>query len=209
MKQTEFTKLTKIIEILVQKEIKKQLPKLISEVFQTIAEKSIVTEHTNPIIKNKEELQEINNSNVLRKSLKDLFSDVTPVTKTSLEEGKNVSFVPKQFTKNPVLNQILNETVPDLRQRERMVGLSALQGGYNSLGEFTNENMNNTEEEINLSSNVPNIIQNNNNLTSNISEGISALDVAKTGVTSPSVTRALTDYGRMKKILDASKGKRK
>jgi hypothetical protein len=41
-----------------------------------------------------------------------------------------------------------------------------------------------------------------------IPEGISALDVARMGGTSPAVTEALTNYDRMKKILQQSKEKR-
>jgi hypothetical protein len=41
-----------------------------------------------------------------------------------------------------------------------------------------------------------------------IPEGISALDVAKSGLTPKPVTEALTNYGRMKAVLDASKKRR-
>ena len=43
---------------------------------------------------------------------------------------------------------------------------------------------------------------------SNIPDGVSALDVARAGMTPAPITEALTNYDRMKKILDASKGKR-
>ena len=46
MKKSELTQLTQIIEVLVQREIKKQLPKLIGEVFQNMVGKSMVTEQS-------------------------------------------------------------------------------------------------------------------------------------------------------------------
>ena len=52
------------------------------------------------------------------------------------------------------------------------------------------------------------VISENHVPLSNIPDGISALDVARAGMTPAPITEALTNYDRMKKILDASKGKR-
>ena len=49
MKKSELTQLTQIIEVLVTREIKKQLPKLIGEVFQNMAGKSMIAEHVKPV----------------------------------------------------------------------------------------------------------------------------------------------------------------
>lgn len=121
MKKSELTQLTQIIEHLVAKEIRKQLPTIIAETFQNMMGKPIITEQIHPVQTIKEE-----KSKDFKTSLKDLFAG-TPVIKSEDESGPKPI---KQYTKDPKLNQILNETVSDLRDRERLVGAAAFQGGY-------------------------------------------------------------------------------
>lgn len=231
MKKSELTQLTQIIEVLVTREIRKQLPKLVGEVFQNMTEKSMVMEHAHPackdyVGKNVESPTVPKNSHEFKASLKELFAGVTPITKTELEEDilPQSPRAIKHFTKDPILNQILNETTGDLRQRERMTGLAAFQGGYNptvsspttivGAGEMM------TEAEmpsfargmpaggVSPQEQSPSPIQEGHMPLAAIPEGVSALDVARAGITPPAVTEALTNYDRMKKILDASRGRR-
>ena len=63
---------------------------------------------------------------------------------------------------------------------------------------------------IPVATSSPAVISENHVPMANIPEGISVLDVAKVGagVIAAPVREALTNYDRMKKILEASKGKR-
>ena len=228
MKKSELTQLTQIIEVLVTREIKKQLPKLIGEVFQNMAGKSLVTEHIQPVRKDYVEKEIEHNvpkdPHEFRASLKELFSGTTPVTRSEIEEGVAPLPLRKtiQYTKDPVLNKILNETTPDLRAREHMTGRAAFQGGYNPgappqtaiVGE--GEMMPEAEmpafargmPTVPVKGQPSPVIQEDHVPLSNVIGGISALDVARAGGAPPAVTEALTNYDRMKKILEASKGKR-
>lgn len=235
MKKSELTQLTQLIEVLVEREIKKQLPKLIGEVFQNMAGKSMVTERvtrTNSAAKEIEAATIKQDPDEFRASLKELFTGATPVTRAELESGvPPVSpRVPKQYTKDPVLNQILNETTGDLRQRERMTGLAAFQGGYNpmpgvSAATGVGEMMPEAEMPAfargmptmpgQLPASIP--IGRPPTLTEGqesshapmaaLPEGLSALDVAK-AVTPPPVAEAMTNFDRMRKVLEASKRRR-
>lgn len=209
MKKSELTQLTQLVELLVEREVKKQLPKLIGEVFQNMAGKSMVTENIVHIAPTRKEYvgKEVEAPKVpkdpheFRASLKELFSGATPVTRAELEEGVAPSAPRKtvQYAKDPVLNQILNETTPDLKQRERMTGLAAFQGGYNpgappqaavvGAGEMMPES-----EMPAFARGMPNMpaptaagpapapISENHVPLAAIPEGVSALDVARAGV---------------------------
>ena len=230
MKKSELTQLTQIIEVLVTREIKKQLPKLIGEVFQNMAGKSMVTEHIQPVrreyVGKEVELPSTpKDPHEFRASLKELFAGSPPVTRAELEEWVQPPPPRKtiQYAKDPVLNQILNETTPDLRQRERSTGLAAFHGGYNpgappasaivGAGEMMPE-----AEMPAFARGMPAMpaapqgqpapIQESHVPLAAIPEGVSALDVARAGITTPAVTEALTNYDRMRKILEQSKGKR-
>ena len=224
MKKSELTQLTQIIEVLVTREVRKQLPKLIGEVFQNMAGKSMVVEHIQPVHKDYAE-KEVEQPKLpkdpheFRASLKELFCGASPVTRSELEEGVQ----PRKlihYAKDPVLNKILNETTSDLKQKERFTGLAAFQGGYNpgmppaaavvGAGEMMPESEIPTfargQAPMLTSTTAP--IQEGSAPLAAIPEGISALDVARMGGTSPAVTEALTNYDRMKKILQQSKEKR-
>ena len=231
MKKSELTQLTQLVELLVEREVKKQLPKLIGEVFQNMAGKSMVTEHVQPVRreyvgKEVEQSAVPKDPHEFRASLRELFAGSPPVTRAELEEGVQPPPPRKtiQYAKDPVLNQILNETTPDLKQRERSTGLAAFQGGYNpgappaaaivGAGEMMPE-----AEMPAFARGMPAMpsmpagaapapISENHVPLAAIPEGVSALDVAKAGITTPAVTEALTNYDRMRKILEQSKGKR-
>lgn len=117
MKTSEFKKMIQIMEHLIHKEIKKQLPILISEAVSKISndtvEKTVINEKVVPIEEN------------LKSSLKDLFQGVERIDQ-QVEINEVVSErPPKRYTKNEKWNQILNETTSDLRSKERMMGASA------------------------------------------------------------------------------------
>ena len=136
MKKSELTQLTQIIEHLVGKEIRKQLPSIIAEVFQNMMGKPVVMERqTHESQSIREEIErpiEVNDPDEFKASLRELFSGATPVRRSQVERPAEQSPVKqlKHYTKDPKLNAILNETVSDLCQRESLVGAAAFQGGY-------------------------------------------------------------------------------
>ena len=145
-----------------------------------------------------------------------------------MEEGLEPRNRPTiQYAKNPLLNKILNETTPDLKSRDRMTSMAAFQAGYSSptnggtsvMGAgpmMTESELPSFARESKKMSSVPQqqatpqVIRENHVPMSNIPDGISVLDVAKlgAGVIAAPVQEALTNYDRMKKIFDASKGRR-
>jgi hypothetical protein len=105
----------------------------------------------------------------------------------------------RQYTKDPILNKILNETTSDLKQREGMASMAAVQAGYRIPGMPTGPLPQSAPATVIREDHIP---------LADIADGVSALDVARAGMTPAPITEALTNYDRMKKILDASKGKR-
>jgi hypothetical protein len=208
MKKSELTQLTQIIEVLVTREVRKQLPKLIGEVFSNMTGKAMVTEHIHPARKEYvgmevEAPSTPKDPHEFRASLKDLFAGVLPTKGREMEEGVRISppKVMRNYTKDPVLNKVLNETTADLRSREGLGGMAAIAGGFSpgapvDMGQIIQPT---STTAILSEGHVP---------LSNMPEGVSALDVAKAGLTPAPITEVLTNYDRMKKILEASKGKR-
>jgi len=132
MKKSELTQLTQIIEHIVAKEVRKQLPAIIAETFQNMMGRQVVSEQRNEPepIQEQVEPQEprVGESPTdFKASLRELFAG-TPVMKTP--PASNQPRPVRQFAKDPILNQILNETTSDLRDRERLVGAAAYAGGY-------------------------------------------------------------------------------
>ena len=176
-----------------------------------MAGKSMVTEHVQParkdyVGKEVEESAVPKDPHEFRASLKELFAGSSPVTRAELEDGvAPPPRVIRQYAKDPVLNQILNETTSDLRAREGMSGMAAFHGGYNP-------GMPAGGSETSIPIGQPPMLREGQESTyaplSAIPDGISALDVARAGITPPAVTEALTNYDRMRKILEASKGRR-
>jgi hypothetical protein len=208
MKKSEFTQMTQIIEHLVAREVRKQLPKIISEVFQNMMmNKSVITEQRPVDTTN--QIEEQTEQDDFKTSLKELFAGTTPnsLPEPELSVGESMSKPTKHYTKNPVLNQILNETTSDLRRREGLVGAAAYHGGYPtvpSMSPTTSEVINSPSIPL---SGVPVMTEGQESTHAPLSalpEGISALDVA-CQVPSP-VARALTrNYSQMMKIMDKKK----
>ena len=124
------------------------------------------------------------------------------------------------------MNQILNETSPDLRQRERLVGSAAFQGGYSptlSMIPDFNPNAASTQqsmvEDTSFLNNMPSIPispapilvegrESTHVPLSALPEGISALDAVKYIPAAPEVKQALTrNYSQMMKLIDKKRGK--
>ena len=176
-----------------------------------MAGKSMVTEHVQPVRRDyvgKEVGESVvpKDPHEFRASLKELFAGSTPVTRAELEDGvAPPPRVMRNYTKDPVLNQILNETTSDLRAKEGLAGMAAFNGGYNP-------GMPVGGVGANIPIGQPPMLQEGQESAhaplSAIPEGVSALDVARAGMTPPAVTEALTNYDRMKKILEASKSRR-
>lgn len=225
MKKSELTQLTQVIEHLVRKEVRKQLPTIIAETFQNMMGKQIVTEQRQQPAQMVEEQnvpqdEEIN----LKASLREMFAGTTVMGDTAPSGQPRA---PRHFTNNPVLNQILNETTPDLRQREGMVGMAAMAGGYQSaLGPMAAPMMpmENTPEPA-FMRNVPpppmgghapmpmqrpssTIMSESHIPMAEIPQGVSALDVARQVPLAQPVAQALTkNYSQMMKLIDKKRGK--
>lgn len=230
MKKSELTQLTQIIEHLVAKEIRKQLPTVIAETFQKMmGNKQVVTEQRQPThqpIQEQVELEE-DKDMMMKASLKELFSG-TPVMRTAQTQPQQQ----KVFTKNPVINQILNETTNDLRQRDRMGGgimgysptLNMIPGFNPASATGVGQMM---EEDPGFLKNIPTMPgasavtlpvgtppmlregqESNHAPLSALPEGLSALDVSS-HIPDPNVKEALTrNYSEMMKLIDKKRGKK-
>lgn len=212
MKKSEFTQLTQIIEHLVAKEVRKQLPTIISETFQNMMGKSVVTEKLLPSQPNRGgmELEE----NIVedepldfKSSLKELFAG-TPVMRTPKSEQEQTRPI-KQFAKDPKINQILNETVSDLRYREHLVGGAAMAGGYspslNLIPGFDPNAATTATEDgggASFMKNTPPIPRSRPQVFQEGSIPAASVPIG----TSPAVANALTkNYSQMMKLIDKKK----
>jgi len=226
MKKSELTQLTQIIEHLVAREVRKQLPGVIAEIFQNGTNKPVINEVKAP--GTPAPVNEESEPEDFRASLKELFAGATP---TGLHVPEPVVGHPspavrttKQYTKNPVLNQILNETTGNLRSRERMVGAAAMAGGYSMMpamgpGEMMPESdagfmkgvpvmPGPSGASIPMGTPPPMIEgQESSHVPAGaIPEGISALDVARQVPLAAPVTKALTkNYSALMKAIDNKK----
>lgn len=229
MKKSELTQIIQIIEMVVTKEVRKQLPTIIAETFRNMmGTKTIVTENKTPSREslpevNSEPLEETHSEQVnLKTSLRELFAGTSVMTPPPQTRQ------PRQFTKDPILNEILNETTPDLRSREGLAGMAAFQGGYNPSAmaspmmpmESGHEpaflknipTMNSPKHIPQLPIGNPPALADGQTSThvplSALPEGVSALDVARHGAAPASVAGALTrNYSEMLKLIDKKKGK--
>jgi len=225
MKKSELTQLTQVIEHLVAKEVRKQLPAIISETLRNMKGKSLVSEQRQPAQPIREQVDndvEATPSD-FRASLKELFAG-TPVIRQEPREKKII-----QYAKDPVLNAILNETTSDLRAKEMGVSGAAMLGGYspalNMVPGFNPSaiaDMGVIEESPSFSANVPTmpsalpisrppVLAEGQESThapmEALPQGVSALDMAR-HVSAPAVQHALTrNYSQMMKLIDKKQGK--
>lgn len=231
MKKSELTQLTQIIEHIVAKEVRKQLPTVIAEVFQNMIGRSVVTEQKQPILQSQPQSQSEENLD-FKTSLRELFAG-TPVMSQPQPAPVQVRQA-RKFTNDPRLNEVLNNTVSDLRDRERLVGAAAFQGGYspalnmvpgfNPATAIMSEDVVQSQEPS-FSRNIPimpgmenmsalppvsrpPILQEGQESThaplATLPEGISALDVKQHAPAA--VKTALTrNYSQMMKIIDAKR----
>jgi hypothetical protein len=218
MKKSE---LTHMIKEIVAEEVRKELPQAIAEVFSNFMGNKTVVSEQKPI--RSEINEEVENPTIdMKASLRELFAG-TNVMKTPSPQAQPRQV--KQFTKNPVLNQILNETTPDLRDRERLVGAAAFQGGYSpALAMVPGFNPNavpsgDVMEEPDFAKHIPVMPggrpaplvegqESSHAPLSSIPNGVSALDVVKHIPAAPEVKKALTrNYSQMMKLIDKKRGK--
>jgi hypothetical protein len=229
MKKSELIQLTQVIEHLVAREVRKQLPQLIGEAFQNMMGKSVVSERQKHVQQSISEVVEqiepamVADPDDFKMSMRDLFAGAIPtgVRMPIHEEGSIAPQQPKHYTKDPKINAILNETVSDLRQRERMVGGAAFMGGYSPSIEMASAAMPGTvgagemmnEGEVPASPGVPlsrppQAMSESHIPGEMIPEGISALDVARQVPLSQPVAKALTkNYSAMMKLIDNKRKK--
>jgi hypothetical protein len=179
MKQSELNQIKEIIECLIKKEVKKQLPVVINELLHKRQE--TLLEQKEP-----QAVEPQDKQTKMKTSLKELFSSGVP-TETPLKSIPN-----KTYTKNSILNEVLNQTTP-FRGMERMAAgipssvMSMLPPGV-SVGASSPDNT------------IPG---------ANIPQDVSALDIAKSVPLPKEVSRALTrNYSDMMKAIDIKKGKK-
>jgi hypothetical protein len=220
MKKQELNQLMRIVETMVQKEIRKQLPVLIAETFRNMVGKQIISDqHKSTSVPIEE--SESPTVDDTRLSLKELFSE-DPAVNTPDPRPQPA----KQYTTNPILNKILNETTPDLRQRERMMGGSAMMAGYSpsvSMADPSPDVMVDNSDIPSLSrmpspmgelpiKRVSPLVENRGNdqiPMANIPLGVSVLDVARQIPLQAPVAKALTrNYSAMMKLIDTKKAKK-
>ena len=225
MKKSELTQLTQVIEHLVRKEVRKQLPAIIAETFQNMMGKQVVTEHVQPSqVVEEQQTDPLEEEINLKASLREMFAGTSVMGESAPQSRPRA---PKQYTKNPILNQILNETTPDLRMREGMTGMAAMAGGYAAALSPMAAPMMPMEETPDpvFMRNVPPppmrggghapmplprppVLSESHVPMSDIPQGVSALDVARQVPLAQPVAHALTkNYSQMMKLIDKKKGK--
>lgn len=207
MKKSELTQLTQIIEHIVAKEVRKQLPSIIAETFQNMMGKSVVTD-THPRV------QPVHES-----TMEEPLTETPTDFKTSLRElfaGTSVMSTPepvpqvrpiKQYAKDPVLNKILNETTSNLQSRERMVGAAAFAGGYSPMDLAPDFSANTTPlaDDATFTRNMPEMQPQMRQSPQVFSEGSIPVTPIPPG-TAPAVVKALTrNYSQMMKLIDKKK----
>lgn len=192
MNKNEFTH---IIRKIVTEEIRKELPNAIAEIFQNfMGQKSVVTEKViPPHLKPEPKEDEMN----LKQSLREMFAG------TKIMSNPQTLMMPKHFTKDPKLNEILNQTRPFTPQ-ERMgaPGTAAMMAA--------------TQAGVALPGTVPDfsvpaipqaqLLKDDHVPLAELPEGVSVLDVKE--YIPPVVAEALTrDYSKILKLIDKKKGK--
>lgn len=210
MKKSELTQLTQLIEALVAKEVRKQLPVIIAETFQNMmGTKTVVTEQRQPAPVAPAAEEELD----LKASLREMFAGATPVAPVA---ARPAAPQPRHFTKDPVLNKILNETTP-LRQHERNMGsMPAFLNQYQQAAampspvEMVAEDPAFTRGMPTMPIGTPPVLREGQESShaplAAIPDGISALDVARQVPLAAPVAQALTrNYSQMMKIIDKKK----
>ena len=224
MKKSELTQLTQLIEALVAKEVRKQLPVIIAETFQNMMGKQVVSEQRKPVAKapapEEEEMD-------MKTALREMFAGATPTPQAAAPAQRQQ----RHFTKDPILNQILNETTP-LRQHERNMGSMPAFLNPAQMAAASGMAMPNPaemaaamgEEEPTFTRGMPTLPGANASIPvghppvlregqesshapmAAIPEGVSALDVARVVPLDAPVKNALTrNYSQMMKLMDKKK----
>jgi hypothetical protein len=199
MKKSELTQLTQVIEHLVAREVRKQLPGLIAEIYRNPANKPIIAEKVvaaDPLI------SEEATPDDFKASLRELFAGATPTHPVAAP-------APKHYTKDPILNQVLNETKGDLRSREGMGGIAAMLAGYGNSPVMAEMPTVGDMSSI-IGSQEPVVLQEGQESShaplSTIPQGISVLDVARQVPMAKPVAQALTkNYSALMKAIDNKK----
>ena len=141
--------LVKIIREIVRQEIKKELPTALAHLFANMAGDNRPAVHSMNMVRyidtpkpqlrgqevqhepSQEEVpeiaEELEQTALLREQLRDIFSEGEPVRRaTAPQQRPQTQYAPplkKQFTKNPVLNDILNQTRPFNSQERKAMGV--------------------------------------------------------------------------------------
>ncbi len=203
-----------IIRQLVAEEMREKLPAAIAEVFQKLMTQSSDTPDTaqmHPSINDPDADVE---DDGMKQSLKELFGGSPSTTKI---QQKPVS-KPKTFTKNPILNEVLNQTSP-FSSQERMGAsmgtaamIAAAQAGnpmslrteMPDMGDVRDSRPNISPITTKLSQGE--LLSDTHAPLSSLPEGVSVMDVKQH--VPPVVSKALTrNYSQMMKLIDKKQGK--
>lgn len=201
------SELTHIIKAIVAEEIKKQLPQALTEVFSSLmgGKTVMVEQKIAPVSVSEEEVEEQPEA---RQSLRELFASANP----DLPVAPVAPPVKRNFTKNTVLNDILNVTQPfSGLARQQMGGMSpgAMMAAMNSGVSMGGESHIDAST-VQMLAGRPPVLQEGQESDhiplGHIQGQISALDLKQHAP--PAVKAALSrNYAQMMKIIDKKRGK--
>lgn len=197
MKKNE---LIQLIKEIVSEEIRKELPNAIAEVFKhVLTQNESSHENIKPVSKSVIQKDEIEDDEhiSLKESMREMFSGAKPIPKQPAKTQSQ-----RNFTKNPILNEILNSTRP-FSQQERTGaagGMASVVGGNYSMNSAIDPGVVSqpiSQQELMSENHVP---------LSDLPPNVSVMDVAQHAP--PVIANALTrDYSQMMKLIDQKKGK--
>jgi len=217
--------LIRIIRAIVRQELKKELPIALAQFFQKLAIKNKENILDTPEFKDQKTIKEpdknddlenvddSDNSDIkLKHQLKEMFDGNIPIPKT-----QKTPLPPKKFTKNPLLNEVLNNTLPfnsseKMAMRTGGVSPSVMMEALNfttGVGEMMNPS------ETQFPNKVPDMPGSNivpsSNVTpsvpmSNLPDSISALDLKNSPALPDNIKGVLNrDYRTLMRAIDKKK----
>jgi len=223
------SELTHMIRQIVAEEIRKELPSAIAEVFSNfMGQKQVVTERAAPRRVQQPQPQPEEEELSMKQSLRELFAGTNVMRPPQAQAG------PRKLAKDPLLNEILNQTAPFSAQ-QRMGApmgaaamMAAAQGGFSMPGAAPMAPMmaESSEDEpaftrgmpsMHVPSHTPHapmippvsqaaLLNDNHVPLEGLPEGVSVLDLVKQAGGDDPVTKALTkNYsGFLKKVNKAA-----
>lgn len=109
--------LVKVIRAIVKQELKKELPKALTQVFQNLMNETPPKQSNT--VSNDLPVKDVNETADLKNQLKEMFNGNVPIPR----EQPRQQPPQKKFTNNPILNEVLNETRPFNGQERMAMGV--------------------------------------------------------------------------------------